>query len=735
MDFRAFITSPFRRMSSASALNNIPAWVYSAIAGVLIIVLHFMIIPVTPGLDVTFPSEGEISDKEYRAPFDFSVSLPQQDIELRQFQRVLIEPPVVDNHQIEVDKRLSKFENWSEQFLTHLSIPSSKSDKIGLLALQFPEITEDDMEYVFGLEDPAEFVVAAENAIEQLYRQGVVNDLPVGNYREVIILNSGQEKTVLVSDLIPHFALIDSLESLLYTQLLNRDTALWGAKFLDYFVEPNLRYNSVETRKRQQKARESVSVTHDFIKGERVVGRGDRVTTSEAAFLEGLKLKMEAAGMLSNDEDRSVLPKQVSRVLMIALILVMFVWVASRYFKEILVNLRQLIAVTLLLALFVFLAVFCMGQVSLGVFALPIPLLTVLLTALFRDKVGYAVSILLVGMLAPISGVETQHLMYWLLIGVFSVSMVRRIRTRDRYYKTIAALVALNLFLITLSKLSAWSVDGIWHLFLVGIATPVASIAIALFLLPLVEPAIGVSSDLTLLELSDLNHPLLKRMALEAQGTFHHSQVVAQLGEQAARAIGANSILVRVGALFHDIGKLKKPEYFIENQGGGPNKHDELSPNMSALIVSAHVKDGVEMAKKWRLPQIVIDFIPEHHGTGIMKVFYHKAMEADQNRTVNVSSFRYPGPKPQSRETAILMLADAIEAATRSLAKPTPGRIREITKTIADARMLDGELDECELTISDLAKIRAAFIPLLAGIHHARIAYPGQNKEQESSDS
>ncbi|MBT7311865.1 HDIG domain-containing protein, partial [bacterium] len=305
----------------------------------------------------------------------------------------------------------------------------------------------------------------------------------------------------------------------------------------------------------------------------------------------------------------------------------------------------------------------------------------------------------------------------------------------DRYYKTIAALVALNLFLITLSKLSSGSIDGLWDLYLVGVATPVASIAIALFLLPLVEPAIGVSSDLTLLELSDLNHPLLKQMALEAQGTFHHSQVVAQLGEQAARAIGANSILVRVGALFHDIGKLKKPEYFIENQGGGPNKHDELSPNMSALIVSAHVKDGVEMAKKWRLPQIVIDFIPEHHGTGVMKVFYHKAMESDQSKTINVSSFRYPGPKPQSRETAILMLADAIEAATRSLAKPTPGRIREITKKIADARMLDGELDECQLTISDLAKIRAAFIPLLAGIHHARIAYPGQNKEQKSSDS
>jgi putative nucleotidyltransferase with HDIG domain len=247
---------------------------------------------------------------------------------------------------------------------------------------------------------------------------------------------------------------------------------------------------------------------------------------------------------------------------------------------------------------------------------------------------------------------------------------------------------------------------------------------------PVIEPVIGVCSDLTLLELSDLNHPLLQRMALEAQGTYHHSQVVGQLAEQAARAIDANTLLTRVGALFHDIGKMEKPEYYVENQSPGHNRHDDLSPSMSALVVAAHVKEGIELGRRWRLPRMVIDFIPEHHGTMVMEYFYHKALEADGGDTVKVDDFRYPGPRPRSRETAVLMLADAVEAATRALVKPTPSRIKEMTRQIIDKRMLSGELDESGLSLSDIARIRDAFVPLLTGIHHARIAYPGQAGER-----
>jgi len=313
---------------------------------------------------------------------------------------------------------------------------------------------------------------------------------------------------------------------------------------------------------------------------------------------------------------------------------------------------------------------------------------------------------------------------FWYILGMVTVVSVRRVRKRSQFYKTILLLTFLSVMMIFL--LDSMGDIPSQSIFLVGLFAPVLMVAFGLFLLPVVEPLVGVCSDLTLLELSDLNHPLLQRMALEAQGTYHHSQVVGQLSEHAAQAIDANSLLTRVGALFHDIGKMEKPEYYVENQHLENNKHDELSPSMSALVIGAHVKEGIELARKWRLPQAVIDFIPEHHGTMVMEYFYHKALSGDGNAPVKVDDFRYPGPKPQSRETAILMLADAVEAATRSLAKPTPSRIREITKQVMDKRMLSGELDESGLTLSDLARIRDAFIPLLTGIHHSRIVYPGQ---------
>jgi len=260
-----------------------------------------------------------------------------------------------------------------------------------------------------------------------------------------------------------------------------------------------------------------------------------------------------------------------------------------------------------------------------------------------------------------------------------------------------------------------------------------ASTALTLFLLPLFEAVFGVTTELTLLELSDLNHPLVRRMTLESPGTFHHSQVVGMLGESAARAIGANSLLIRVGANFHDIGKMLKPRYFAENQGG-TNPHDELTPRMSALVIASHVKDGIELGREWGLPESVLAFIPEHHGTSVMQYFYRKALDNETDRTVLVDDFRYPGPRPRSKETAILMLADGCEASVRSLRRPTMSRVREMVRKIFDGKMAEGELDECGLTLQELAQIREAFIPILVGIHHQRVSYPGQKEHEEKKE-
>jgi putative nucleotidyltransferase with HDIG domain len=258
-----------------------------------------------------------------------------------------------------------------------------------------------------------------------------------------------------------------------------------------------------------------------------------------------------------------------------------------------------------------------------------------------------------------------------------------------------------------------------------GVLNALVSTAIALFMIPVLEMTCRVTTDLTLLELSDLNRPLLRRLMLEAPGTYHHSMVMGTMCEAGCEAVGANSLLGRVQCYYHDIGKISKPEYFIENIALNPrarNPHDRLTPSMSCLILESHVREGVALAREHKLPEPLIDAIREHHGTSEMSFFYEKAKALDPN--VQREEFRYPGPRPRSKETAIVMLADGVEAASRVLTDPRPSRIRQLVNRIVESRVEQGELEECGLTLADLAKIREAFVIVLTGIFHGRVRYP-----------
>jgi putative nucleotidyltransferase with HDIG domain len=245
------------------------------------------------------------------------------------------------------------------------------------------------------------------------------------------------------------------------------------------------------------------------------------------------------------------------------------------------------------------------------------------------------------------------------------------------------------------------------------------------------EWLLGIATNIRLLELSDLNHPLLKRMAMQAPGTYHHSLMVGNMAEAAAEEIGVNSLLARVGSYYHDVGKMNKPQYFSENQRGGKNKHDELTPNMSALVLTAHAKEGVELAREHRLNQPIADFIEQHHGNSLMPFFYQKAMELAPNHDVDETNFRYAGPRPQSRETAICMLADSVEAASRTLTNPTHGRIKTMVEKIVNNKFVDTQLDECNLTLKDLHAIADSFVRVLAGYLHSRVEYPEEQTVPE----
>lgn len=266
--------------------------------------------------------------------------------------------------------------------------------------------------------------------------------------------------------------------------------------------------------------------------------------------------------------------------------------------------------------------------------------------------------------------------------------------------------------------------------YLVLILNGLVSAVIVLGVLPIFEFLFSKITNVELLELADFNNPLLNRMMLEAPGTYHHSLIVGNLSEAACKAIGANALLARIGAYYHDIGKLQKPEYFTENQEFKPNVHEALAPNMSKLVIMNHIKEGVELAKKYRLNPRIIDFIEQHHGKSLVYFFYRRALEdAATEEAITEDGFRYPGPKPTSKETAVVLLADSVEAATRALKEPTAAHIEETVHKIINNKFIDAQLDECELTLKDLEIISTVFGHILSGIYHSRVNYPEARSE------
>ncbi len=700
-------------------------------AALFLALLHLVLYPPQPRFDVSFPKQGEVADREIRAPFAFRAPLLQRELETLQLEKVLSEPPVLRRQTPAPGQGpLERFATWRRACLVQLARADAPLDEeVGVLSTGGVVVPRGEVRRLLTSPRPEALLDALQQSLADLYEGGVADMLPPGKYTQAHVLAGASDSLVDATRVTPQASLPERLQLLLRAHGVDAETAAWAPPLALPFVIPNLSYDPVETRVRQDEARRSVPTQREYIKGERIVDHGVRVGEQEALHLRVLHDLLAERG--SRPGGGSLALSVATRLLLLLAALGLYGLGAWLYFPEVLRRLRFLIAVSATVAVFLAVSALILGRSDLGPFAVPVPLLATLITVLFRDRAGLATTLLGILLLSLLPDTDGTSVFVWLLLGLATVAAVRRIRRRGQFYRAIAMICALSLVLITVLRLAAGiSLGALGLEYVVGLLVPIVSVALALFLLPVIEPVIGVSSDLTLLELSDLNHPLLKQMALEAQGTYHHSQVTSQLAEQAARAIGANPLLTRVGTLFHDIGKLGKPDYYVENQRGGPNKHDELSPSMSALIVAAHVKEGMELGRRWRLPQAVIDFIPEHHGTCVMEYFYHKALQDEQNETVKVDDFRYPGPRPRSRETAILMLADGVEAAARSLVKPTPARIRDVIKQVVDKRLLNGELDDSPHTMSDLGKIRETFVSLLTAIHHRRISYPGQRERE-----
>jgi putative nucleotidyltransferase with HDIG domain len=355
----------------------------------------------------------------------------------------------------------------------------------------------------------------------------------------------------------------------------------------------------------------------------------------------------------------------------------------------------------------------------------PVAFAAIVLSALFDRRLGLLVVTfvaVLIGAQPAFRGAAALPVM--LLSGATAALVVRPVGRRDQSYLwMLVTAIMTTLALITTGLAQGAGRDAIISSVERGIGATVVSVIAAVLMLPLAERGTGRETHLTLLEWGDLNRPLLQRLSLEAPGTYAHTIAIANLAEAACRAIGANAVLARVGAYYHDIGKLAKPQYFVENQPRGRNPHDKLKPNTSASIIRSHVRDGLELADAERMPNSIRAFIAEHHGTGTISYFLEKARERD-GTVANAGEFNYPGPVPQSAETAVVMLADGAEAATRALADPTPEKIREVIDAVVRQRLEQGQLRDTPLTLRQLTIVKQQFARVLGGMYHGRVDYP-----------
>jgi putative nucleotidyltransferase with HDIG domain len=464
---------------------------------------------------------------------------------------------------------------------------------------------------------------------------------------------------------------------------------------------------------------------------ERIISKHDPITEMTKQKLDSYKkVRFERIGV--QDFFSQIVGKVLAVVILIVILGFYLFYLRNDIFND---NLK----LALISSLIILVCFFAFMSMSLKVNS-PIELLifvsvaSILLTIIFDSRLSFFVIVIITFLVSSIRGGDYTITFISFCGSVLAIFSVRDIKNRSQIFRSFFFI--LGGYIIAILAIGLDRSEGISkiavNLAYVGINS-VMSPVIAYGLLIFYEKVFRITTDLTLIELADFNQPLLRQLSTKAPGTFHHSVVMGNLAEEAAAAIGANRILARVGCYYHDIGKIAKPDFFVENQLEKINKHETLNPNLSAKIIIAHVRDGIELGKKYKLPPEVINFIPMHHGTTLVSYFYNKAKNASNESKEDLLDYiyRYPGPKPSSRETAIAMLADTVEASTKVVEDPTPKKLEDKIDEIIKKRFIEGELDECELTLRDLTKIKKSFLKILVGIYHQRIKYPEEIKQDE----
>jgi putative nucleotidyltransferase with HDIG domain len=495
-------------------------------------------------------------------------------------------------------------------------------------------------------------------------------------------------------------------------------------------VTPNLIYNTEVTRRRKQEARTAIKEEPlTLVRGQVLVRDGDPITAKHLRIIEAMEQTYQGV---------SLVQVVVGIGLFVLLVLVVVHRYAAQHFKRFQLCPRDLVLMGFLLVGMLGLTrgvIELAGTSNLGIatYMLPVAGGAMLVRLVITAEAAALFGVLAAAFTGMIVGHSVELTLFYMVTGLAAALGVHKVQSRTTVLR--AGMVAGLLGAVAVVCLQLFSGDVAVKSLLLSSLAAVAGGLLASFtalaLLPVIEWLFAYTTDVSLLELANLNHPLLRELMLRAPGTYHHSMVVGNLAEAACESIGANGLLARVASYYHDVGKMKNAAYFAENFRSEENPHNRLKPSMSSLIIRSHVKDGIEMMREHGIPEIVIQTASQHHGTSLISFFYHKAIAQKEEDDAEIleADYRYPGPKPQSREAGVIMVADGVEAAARSLAEPTEDRLQAVVMKIINTQFTDGQLDQCALTLRDLHQIAKSFLQVLGGIYHARPTYPWQRKE------
>lgn len=715
--------------------------------GLITLILISLMLPSYKSIETEFEVGTVWSSEDLIAPFSFPIYRDDKEYDAEKNEIIKNLAPVYNkiNNQGNIRTALDSLFFKTESVLNAAKNLQANNDG-DILSPALQEMKSGLTLDISNEEWKALYSLSTDVNMYQVYKNSIINTLAELSVRDIIqtdkskitsgriSIETPEERTQDIKDLNGIYdekEIRNIVRQKVKEITPNEELALVGEEIAKIYLQPNLIFNKdltdVELNNRIERIPKTIGIVRE---NERIISKHDPITRQTKLKLDSYKeVRLERIGV--QDYFRQYIGKFFTVLILLIIYCLFLYYIRPKIFKD---NLRLTLISSLILLecffAFISLKLTASSPVELLIF---VSVASIMLTILFDSRLSFFTTVIICFLVSAIRGGDYTIAFISFCASVLAIFSVRDIKNRSQIFRSFFfILIGYSLSILAIGFDRTEDTDKVLMELLFGGINAVMSPVIAYGLLIFYEKVFNITTDLTLVELSDFNHPLLKELSSKAPGTFHHSIIMGNLSEEAAHSINANRILARVGCYYHDIGKTVEPEFFIENQIDKINKHDTLNPTTSAQIIIAHVNRGMELARKYKLPEVLIDFIPMHHGTTLVSYFYNKAK--DQENIFPEGSkeeYRYPGPKPQTKETGIVMLADSIEAATRTLDDPTSEKLEKKIIEIIRTRFMEGELDECELTLRDLTKIKNSFLKILIGIHHHRVKYPEKKKELE----